>query len=447
MKIAINATSSVAGGGVTYMKNLLTGLSKTGATHQYVVLTTAAGREKFYFPHPRFTFLSFKIPSLSPLLRLCWEQTFLAVLLRRLQVDALFSPANIAPLFSRIPNVVMIQNIEPFGNNVSVRCGLLSGIRLRLLRWLTILSIKKSQRVIFPSVKAHSVVERFGVSLKHAEVVYHGICGKMFHPFLNGDALLQHNKTAHHRGREEYAKNAEENGSFRICEKHEAQSINPLSSEELLQPFIKDEVTMSSLAPVHLPRELLQKKYGLDRFILFVSNIRRYKNFLELIRAFALLRGKIDDRIQLIFAGGCHDAVYYQELLSFIREQRLESRIIFLGDVPYEYLPYLYAGCMLFVYPSTCESFGMTMVEAMSCGAPILASNREPMPEICGDAAKYFDPMNPAAIAEALFVTINNADVLSTMRTDSIKRAQHFSWENTASRVLNILEGVVKNKR
>ena len=382
MKIAINATSSIAGGGVTYIKNLLTGLSKTETDHQYIVLTTAAGRERFYFPHPRFTFLSFKIPSQSPLLRLCWEQTFLASLLRRLKVDVLFSPANIAPLFSKIPNVVMIQNIEPFGNNVSVRRGLLSGIRLRLLKWLTILSIKKSLRVIFPSVKAYNVVEQSGVSLKHAEVVYHGIDGKIFHPFLNDDMLLQ----------------------------------------------------------------LLQKKYGLDRFILFVSNIQRYKNFLELIQAFTLLREKIDDRIQLVFAGGCYDAVL-RELLSFITAQKLETRIVFLGDVPYEYLPYLYASCTLFVYPSTCESFGMTMVEAMSCGAPILASNREPMPEICGDAAEYFDPTDPAAIAEALFVTMNDANVLSTMRTNSIIRSRHFSWENTASRVLKILEGVVEHKR
>jgi len=392
MKIAINATSAVAGGGVTYIKNLLTGLSKINTAHQYIVLTTVAGREMFYFLHPRFTFLSFKIPSQSPLLRLFWEQTFLTLLLRRLKVDVLFSPANVAPLFSGIPNVTMIQNIEPFGNNVSVRRGHLSSIRLRLLKWLTILSIKKSRKVIFPSRNAYNVVEQSGISLKHAEVVYHGIDRKVFYP-------------------------------------------------------LKNEETGSSLPPLRLPPELLQKKYGLNKFILFVSNIQRYKNFLALLQAFALLKEKIDDRIQLVFAGGCHDAMYYQELLSLIAEQRLENRVIFLGEVPYDHLPYLYAGCTLFVYPSTCESFGMTVVEAMSCGAPILASNREPMPEICGDAAKYFEPTDPTAIAKALFATMNDVTMLSTMRINSIKRSQLFPWENTASRVLEILEGVVKNKR
>ena len=372
MKIAINATSAVAGGGVIYLKNLLNGLSKTETVHHYVVLTTTAGRDMLYFPHPRFTFLALLLPSLSPLLRLCWEQTFLAPLLKRLQVDVLFSPANVAPLFSKIPNVAMIQNIEPFSNTVSVGRGLLSSLRLKLLKWLTVLSINKSQRVIFPSTKARGVVMESGISLNHAEVVYHGIDGEMFHP---------------------------------------------------------------------LPCESPLKKYDLGRFILFVSNIQRYKNFFGLIRAFALLKGKIDDSVRLVFAGRCFDAAYYRELQSFITAQKLEDRIIFLGDVSYIHLPYLYANCALFVNPSTCESFGMTMVEAMSCGAPILASNIEPMPEICGEAAIYFDPTDPATISEALFAALNDPSALSIMRANSLKRARMFSWENTALRVLEILEG------
>ncbi|MEK6621629.1 MAG: glycosyltransferase family 1 protein [Planctomycetota bacterium] len=378
VKIAINATSVVAGGGVTYIKNLLTGLSKTETVHHYVVLTTTAGWSMLYFRHPRFTFLPLKIPSLSPLFRLLWEQTLLVLLLKRLKVDVLFSPANVAPLFSKIPNVAMIQNIEPFGNTVSVGRGLLSSLRLKLLKWLTVLSINKSQGVVFPSTKACRVVGESGVSLKHAEVVYHGIDGEMFHP---------------------------------------------------------------------LPCEQPTKKYDLGRFILFVSNIQRYKNFLELIQAFALLKGKIDDRIRLVFAGRCFDAAYYRELNAFITAQKLEDRIVFLGEVPYGHLPYLYASCVLFVNPSTCESFGMAMVEAMSCGAPILASNREPMPEICGEAATCFDPTDPAAIAEALFVALNDPSVLSTMRANSIKRARFFSWENTATRVLEILEGVFDKRK
>ena len=126
----------------------------------------------------------------------------------------------------------------------------------------------------------------------------------------------------------------------------------------------------------------------------------------------------------------------------FIIEHRYEDRIIFLGNVPYEELPFLYSACMIFVYPSTCESFGMTLVEAMACGAPILASNIEPMTEICATAAIYFDPTNPAAIADAIFKTITDKNVISILKINSLTRAKAFPWENTAIRTLKIFENI-----
>src|SRR3989304_3645565 len=373
MKIAINTTSAVAGGGVTYIKNFLTYLSKINTNHQYLVLTTPAGKEVFYFQHPNFKFLSFRIPSKNSLLRILWEQLNLPFILKKEGVDVLFSPGNVCPLFTQIPNVIMIQNIEPFSNNLSKK----QGLRLRLLKLLTMLSIKKAQRVIFPSHKAHTLTEKSGTLIRHAEVIYHGIDNEIFHPNNEGDKLSQ-----------------------------------------------------------------FKRKYGLNKFILYVSHIQRYKNFLELIKAFTLLRGKIEDDIQLVFAGRCFDEEYYKEMKDFIIEHRYEDRIIFLGNVPYEELPFLYSACMIFVYPSTCESFGMTLVEAMACGAPILTSNIEPMTEICANAAIYFDPTNPAIIADVIFKTIMDKDVISTLTINLLKRSKIFSWENTAIRKLKNFENI-----
>ncbi|MBM4056397.1 MAG: glycosyltransferase family 4 protein, partial [Planctomycetes bacterium] len=128
MKIAINAMSAVAGGGVTYIKNLLTYLSKINTNHQYLILTTLAGKEAFYFDHPNFKFLSFKIPSKGLILRIFWEQLILPSFLRKEKIDILFSPGNICPLFSAIPNVVMVQNIEPFHNELSKGRSLIQSI-------------------------------------------------------------------------------------------------------------------------------------------------------------------------------------------------------------------------------------------------------------------------------------------------------------------------------
>src|SRR3989304_3521030 len=377
MKIAINTTSAVAGGGVTYIKNFLTYLSKINTNHQYLVLTTPAGKEVFYFQHPNFKFVSFRIPSKNSLLRILWEQLNLPFILKKEGVNLLFSPGNICPLFINLPNVVMIQNIEPFSNNLSKRRGLIQSIRLRLLKLLTLLSVKKAQRVIFPSMRARNLIETSGTFVKHAEVIYHGINKEIFHPHTEEDMSYQ-------------------------C----------------------------------------KKKYNLDKFILYVSHIQRYKNFLELIKAFVLLKDKIGNDIQLVFAGGCFDEEYYRKMQDFIREHRYEDRIIFLGNVPYEELPFLYSACMIFVYPSTCESFGMTLVEAMACGAPILTSNIEPMTEICANAAIYFDPTNPAIIADVIFKTIMDKDVISTLKINLLKRSKIFSWENTAIRKLKNFENI-----
>ena len=263
MKIAINTTSAVAGGGVTYIKNLLSYLSKINTTHQYLILTTLAGKETFYFQHPHFTFLSFKLPSISSILRLCWEQVFLPLFLKRKNVDILFSPANVCPLFTNLPIVVMIQNIEPFSNTtVSKSRGLIQGIRLKLLKLLTILSIKKAQMAIFPSTKARIDVEKSGVWIKRAKVVYHGINKEIFHPHSEDDQLHQ-----------------------------------------------------------------FKGKYGLDKFILYVSNIQRYKNFFELVKAFVLLRDRIDNNMQLVFAGTCFDREYYDEMKAFIIEHGYDDQI------------------------------------------------------------------------------------------------------------------------
>lgn len=377
MKIAINTTSAVAGGGVTYIKNLLTHLSKVNTHHQFLILTTPKGKEIFYFQHPHFTFVSFKIPSKSLILRILWEQFILPSFLKKEKVDVLFSPGNICPLFSTIPNVVMVQNVEPFNNELTKGQGLIQRIRLKLLKSLTLLSIKRAQRVIFPSMKARTFTERYGALIQHAEVIHHGIDKGIFHPGIEDNTSLQ-----------------------------------------------------------------FKKKYGLDKFILYVSHIQRYKNFLELIKAFVLLKDKIGNDIQLVFAGRCFDEEYYKEMQDFIREHRYENRIIFLGSIPYEELPYLYSGCMIFVYPSICESFGMTLVEAMACGAAILTSRMEPMTEICADAAVYFDPTNPAAIADTIFSTLMSRDLISKLKTDSLRRSNVFSWENAAMSTLEVFKSV-----
>ena len=377
MKIAINTTSAVSGGGVTYLKNFLNSLVKAETTHQYLILTTVKGKEMFYVKHPNFKFLSFRIPSVCPILRVLWEQFILPLVLKREGVDVLFSPANICPLFYNTPNVIMIQNLEPF-NKVATRTGHgLQTYRLRLLRVLTILSIKRARKIIFISRKAIRDMENLGIPLKHAHLIYHGKNDSMFHSNVD------------------------------------------------------DEM-----------RRQIVNKYNLNKFILYVSNIYRYKNFFELIKAFSMIHNKIDNEIQLILVGRCFDRDYYNEMTQFIQEKQIEKKILFLGEIPYNELSYIYTSCMLFVYPSTCENCPNILIEAMACGTPIIASNIEPMPEICIDAAIYFDPSNPLEISETILRAITDQALLSALREKSLKRVKNFSWEEATKQTLKVFESL-----
>ena len=315
--------------------------------------------------------------SRNPLLRILWEQFTLPSLLKKERVDVLFSPGNICPLLSTIPNVVMIQNLAPFDNVIITAERKIQKYRLKLLKILTIASIKRAKKVIFISKKAIHDMKSLGLSLKHANLIYHGKNEELFHENVDVDK--------------------------------KRQIIN---------------------------------KYNLDKFILYVSNIHRYKNFIELTQAFAMIHNKIDNEIKLVLVGRCFDDGYYDEMIRFIRERKFEERVLFLGEVPYDKLPFLYASCKLFVYPSTCENCPNILIEAMACGAPILASNIEPMPEICTDAAIYFDPMNPITLADVIFKTIMDKDLISTMKINSLKRAKIFSWENTIISTLRVFEDI-----
>lgn len=76
----------------------------------------------------------------------------------------------------------------------------------------------------------------------------------------------------------------------------------------------------------------------------------------------------------------------------------------------------------------------------MACGATVLASNVEPMPEICQDAAIYFNPFDPQDIAEKIQTVLKNNNLLQSLRLRSLKRANYFSWEETAKKTLHVLE-------
>lgn len=375
MRIAINALSAVAGGGVTYLNQLFKHLSVIDRNNEYLVITTKKGKKVLYADYKNFCVLSFKIPSISIITRLLWEQVCLWYILKKYKADVLYSPANIGLIFQSFPTIVMIQTVAPFDYEMIKKQNLYYRLKFNLLRILTSLSIKKARNVIFISDKARKELSHYYKLQKdNTSLIYHGR-SEIFKPDLDSSRLME-----------------------------------------------------------------IKQKYGLDEFILYVSNIYKYKNFFELIHAFSLIKEQVNPGLKLALVGKSFDDQYTEALKTLVSSKGLEDRVIFFGHISYEELPYFYAMCHLFLYPSTCENCPNILIEAMACGALILSSNIEPMPEICQDAAVYFDPFNPRDIAEKIQTTLTNDTLIRDLKRLSLRRASYFSWEDTARKTLQVFE-------
>ncbi|MGH6661595.1 MAG: glycosyltransferase family 4 protein, partial [Rhodospirillales bacterium] len=176
-----------------------------------------------------------------------------------------------------------------------------------------------------------------------------------------------------------------------------------------------------------------------ERFLLAVADIYVQKNLTNLIRAVGRLTAGHPD-INLKIAGRPLDMEYFNKLKRIVTEEKLGGRVEFLGGVSPKTLADLYRRCGVFVFPSTVETFGNPLVEAMACGAPIASSNTAAMPEVVGDAAVFFDPGNVDDMASAIDRLINDNRLRRDLSRKAVKRANGFSWAKTAEKTLAIIK-------
>lgn len=173
--------------------------------------------------------------------------------------------------------------------------------------------------------------------------------------------------------------------------------------------------------------------------LLAVGDIYIQKNYHTLIDVFRRLLESHPDLV-LSIAGRPVDRDYADSLNETIRRRGLEGKVTFLGHVPPENLCRLYRECRLFVFPSTVETFGNPLVEALACGAPVACSNRTAMPEIAGDAVEYFDPEDAQSMQAAIVRLLTDEARCAQLSKLALARARHFSWERSASEVAGILK-------
>jgi glycosyltransferase involved in cell wall biosynthesis len=193
------------------------------------------------------------------------------------------------------------------------------------------------------------------------------------------------------------------------------------------------EAAGAQFRPVTDETELLRvrERYGLPaRFALAVGVHRPHKNLGALVEAFGLVRERMPQ--DLVLVGETH-ARYADDVPSRVARLGLSGRVHPVGHVADEDLPAVYSLAELFVQPSLIEGFGLPVLEAMSCGTPVIASNTSSLPEVVGDAGLLADPSDPAVLGEALVRLGGNANLRSAMRTAGLNRAATFSWDRAAA--------------
>jgi glycosyltransferase involved in cell wall biosynthesis len=200
------------------------------------------------------------------------------------------------------------------------------------------------------------------------------------------------------------------------------------------------------LAPVtdEGERRRVRELYGISGdYILAVGAIQPRKNLVRLIEAYADLRGARPQAKlpQLVLVG--RRGWLYGETMSAVNLHSNNGDIRFTGYVSEGDLQALYTDALCFVYPSYFEGFGLPVLEAMSCGAPVIAGNRTSLPEVVGDAGVLVDPFDSSALSSAIGRLVDDVSLRRTLRARGLERAREFSWRETARRTLEVYERAV----
>jgi glycosyltransferase involved in cell wall biosynthesis len=190
-----------------------------------------------------------------------------------------------------------------------------------------------------------------------------------------------------------------------------------------------------------VPREecgpRLSQRFRLEKpYVVFVSRLEHpAKNHVRLIEAFERLKARKRSDLQLVLAGADWNGA--EHVKARAARSAVSADILLTGFLALEDIPVLYSGCSLMVYPSLFEGFGLPLIEALACGAPVICSNTSSMREIAGDRFATFDPENPDEIASCMEEALERGRTPERKAAD-LAFAAGFQWSETAKRMMEV---------
>ena len=379
--LLVNALAASAGGGLTYVRNVLPRLLIRDDLHTTVLLggTLRSEIEEL----ARVTILRADCPAGSGG-RFWYEQRNLPGLIRRSGANVLLSTGNLALYRSPVPQIVLSRNAlytspdfrRDLRDRGDYRLWLDTEVKTALARW----SVRMADCTVAPSAAFASDLRQW--TGEDVVSIHHGF-------------------------------------------DHEA--------------FFRDQAPL----PQDVQERFAATEGSLR--LLFVSHYNYYRNFETLIRAIAILKKKLAPRIvRLILTcklnskgnPGHYNAYAAADL---VQQLRLGGEVVELGAVPYRLLHHLYRACNFYVTPAYAETFAHPLVESMAGGLPVIASDLAVHREICGEAALYFPRFSPEILAEMVIQASQSAQKTTSMREMGMLRSRDFSWEKHVQELLRLV--------
>ncbi len=390
-RVLLNALASTAGGGITYLKNVLPRLARSDRANSYLALVPPESVSDYAECESERVQIATMRSFGGAAGRLLLEQTRLKSFVRAQRIDVLVSLGNFALLGAHVPQILFNRNdlyfSGDFARDLKARRLYLALAAHRLKAALARASIRQAQINVAPTAAFAKRIRAYnGLSNCQFEVLPFG-----FDP----------------------------------------------------ESFTADQ------AP--LPAEQVAKlRPGEDcRRLLYVSHYNYYRNFETLIRALPLIRAEIAQRegrkVLLVLTTeikrgavyGGYDATRAAEL---IEQLGVGDDIAMLGAVAYGKLHQLYRVCDLFVCPSYSESFGHPLVEAMASMLPVVAAGLEVQREVCGDAALYFEPFDAGHLARQCLAVLSDQKLAKSLKVRGVERARQFSWDEHVNELVRMIE-------
>jgi len=389
MHILFNALAASSGSGLTYVRNVAPVLARRGDLRATFLVGPELGREFETGSNVAFHEVG---GSRSAARRFIWEQIAVPRLARKLKADILVSTGNLAVRWSPVPQILLSGNSlyisEDYRRDLRVRqehrLWADNGIRA----FFAARSVEWADITVAPS-------EAFAQDLRQ---------------------WTQDNRVvAIHHGFDR-------------------------------EVFFGDE----SPLPDAVQRALHETDNCLR--LLFVSHFNYFRNFETLFRSLSIIRAMLPEKNpKLLLTTRLRSAdnpgnFRAESAADLVRELGLAEHVIELGAIPYRQLHNLYQGCDLYVTASYAETFAHPLVEAMSCGVPVVASDLPVHREVAGQAAVYFPRFSPEILAQQVCNVVSSPEQAQRMSRSGEQRARDFSWEKHVDQLIGVAKELLERR-